>query len=80
VAFSPDGKPLATASDTDVVQLWDPATGHATIPLIGHKDAVESVVFNPDGKTLASCSEDLTARLWDVAAARTTAVLSAHAG
>ena len=71
VAFSPDGKTLATASDDMAVRLWDVASGRARgQPLEGHTGLVLAVAFSRDGKTLATASEDNTARLWDVATRR----------
>ena len=64
VAFSPDGKLLASASRDKTVRLWDPATGAALQTLEGHRDSVLSVAFSPDGKLLASASHDETVRLW----------------
>src|SRR6266851_5663471 len=64
VAFSPDGRILATASLDNTVRLWDPATGQATATLFGHADFVTAVAFSPDGHTLASGSRDKTVRLW----------------
>jgi WD40 repeat protein len=69
VAFSPDGKILASASTGagDTVRLWEVATHRALgEPLQGHTGFVFSVAFSPDGKTLASASLDQTVRLWDV--------------
>jgi WD40 repeat protein len=77
VAFSPDGKLLASAGADKVVRLWDAATGKPTAALKGHKDDVYSVAFSPDGKTLASGSYDKTVRLWD-AGGKHLATLKAH--
>ena len=67
VAFSPDGKTLASGSMDDSIKLWDVASGKNTATLKGHDNDVYSVAFSPDGKTLASGSIDQTIKLWDVA-------------
>lgn len=68
VAFSPDGKTLASGSYDQTVRLWHVDTGQPRgAPLTGHQEKVLSVAFSPDGKTLASGSWDNTIRLWHVA-------------
>ncbi|MCP4372529.1 MAG: hypothetical protein GY797_31150, partial [Deltaproteobacteria bacterium] len=64
VAFSPDGKFLASGSYDNTVRLWEVSTGEQLRELTGHSDSVWSVAFSPDGKFLASGSDDKTVRLW----------------
>jgi WD40 repeat protein len=70
LAFTPDGRMLATGSDDKTIKLWEVATGKLRATFQGHTAEVHSVVFSPDGKMLASCSEDKTINLWDVVRAK----------
>ena len=90
VAFSPDGKTLASGHGGwnwnaesqpffGFCSLWDAVTGKLKATLEGHTDSVpSSITFSPDGKTLASGSSDATVKLWDVATGKLKATLEGH--
>src|SRR5438067_1359711 len=75
LAFSPDGKTLASASYDKTVILWAIKPGWPKTTLSGHTRPVYCIAFSPDGKTLASGSEDKTIKLWDVATGQERATL-----
>ncbi|PNH10193.1 WD repeat domain-containing protein [Tetrabaena socialis] len=67
VAWSPDGRTVASGMGGKRVALWNAASGECIVVLDGHTDVVSSVCWQPNGRALASGSHDGTVRLWDAA-------------
>jgi WD40 repeat protein len=65
VAFSPDGRRLASASLDRTVKVWDWSSCREIITLRGHTDAVWTLAFSPDGERLASGGQDGAVKIWD---------------
>ncbi len=87
VAFSPDGRLLASAAGNygqpGEVKVWDAATGRERFCLRGHKDLVSCVAFSPDGRRVASANGGVHTpgeiKVWDAADGRELVCLPAHA-
>ena len=67
VAFSADGRTLASGGDDQSIRLWDLETGEHLATRVGHTGLVRSLAFSPDGTRLASWGEDSTLRFWSTA-------------
>ena len=65
VAFSRDGKLLASAASDNTIRIWDIASQRELRTMSGHTANVESMAFSPDGRLLASASDDGGTFLWD---------------
>ena len=65
VAFSRDGKMLASAGTDNTIKIWDVASRTELRTLTGHTASIESMDFTPDGQLLASATEDGSTFLWD---------------
>jgi eukaryotic-like serine/threonine-protein kinase len=79
VAFSRDGRRLASASSDHTVRIWDAETGSCIAVLQGHTDEVLTAVFHPDGTRLASAGRDRAIWFWDLATGQEVARLTGHA-
>lgn len=80
LAFSPDGKLLASGSEDSTIILWKMTSGSILRRLNGHRKDVTSLAFATGGSTLVSASYDGTIRIWNVKTGRIQRVLQGHSG
>jgi WD40 repeat protein len=64
VAYSPNGRILASGSMDRTIRLWDLEGNQVGHSLIGHSGSVNCVAFSPDGKIIVSCGSDAEIKLW----------------
>src|SRR6266568_3225111 len=75
VAFSTDGRFLATGDNNGDIRLWSLENGQPLLTFIGHTNWVRTLAFSPDGAYLASGGDDQTVRLWNVETGQCLAIL-----
>ncbi len=78
VAFSKNGKFIASGSNDKLVKLWNPETGKVERTFLGHKSVVSSVDFSPDGFYIVSCSYDNRIIIWNTKTGLEEKVLIGH--
>ena len=79
IAFSPDGRLLASTGDHSAIKLWDTATGKEVRTLAGHQGMPDAFAFSPDGRWLASTSSrDIGVTLWEVATGQAVRTFEEH--
>lgn len=78
IAWSPDGRMLASPSTDKTIRLWDVETGKCLRTLKEHTNKVLSAAFDSTGGTLASGSQDNTVKLWEATGGRLLRTLKGH--
>lgn len=80
IAFSPDGRQLATGNYSSVVRIYDRASGKEQLTLSGHTAGINMVKYSPDGARVATASDDGTAKVWNSQSGQEIFTLHGHEG
>ncbi|MDR1174301.1 MAG: WD40 repeat domain-containing protein [Treponema sp.] len=80
VAYSPDGRRIATGSKDNTVKIWDVESGREIRTLSGHTNSVRAAGYSPDGRRIVSGSLDTSAKIWNAETGQEIRTLSGHSG
>ncbi|KAM0127136.1 hypothetical protein ACHAP3_008905 [Botrytis cinerea] len=80
IAFSPDGKQIASVPSDGTIKLWDAMTGNLQRTIIAHSNWITTIAFSPDSKKIASGSYDKTIKLWNAITGDLQRTLIGHSG
>ena len=80
VAFSPDGKAIASGSLDHTIRFWEATSGKEVAVLRGHGGEVTSVAFSANGRRLASAGWDRVVKVWDMQTGQMLASMAGHGG
>src|SRR5579859_3419764 len=78
LAWSPNGKRIATGSFDHSVRVWDALTGNHVLTYRGHSDQVWAVAWSPDGSKIASAGKDKTVQIWDASSGANITTYTGH--
>src|SRR6266487_3755777 len=78
LAWSPDGKHIASGGDKKTIQVWDATTGNLRLTYKGHRRAVNAVAWSPDGNSITSGSSDKTVQVWNVPTGNLRLIYKGH--
>ena len=78
LAFSPDGKLLASAGRDNSIRIWNVTEKRELATLVGHSDCVNAVAFSGSGGRLASGSADGSVKIWDLTTSQELLTLEGH--